>query len=359
MAFDLEELFRDVFAPGVGETVTIMHDIPHGKVEDTPVWKERRLMAGDWYSRIFAFSPRYHLTVNPVLVYEATGLSNSDLPSHGLINHERHSIEEVVSRSTIVMALTEFSASAPLIKMGSKFPRVRIASMPGVSRAMEETALSADFKAIAATCRRLAPLFREAVGIEVQFSSGHRCYFDTSNHNRVCEDNGLLPSGLTADANRFANLPAGELCTCPNEKEDSLTAGEIPAVVDDEFVVFLVDKNQVEDVVGTGPVAVKLRHDFASEAALGNIAEVAIGCNPMAVVTGNVLEDEKAGFHWAFGRSDHLGGTVGVDAFSSPDKVDHRDLVYAKGSPVVCSRLDFVTADGDRKTAIIDGELEV
>ena len=34
----------------------------------------------------------------------------------------------------------------------------------------------------------------------------------------------------------------------------------------------------------------------------------------MAEVTGCVLEDEKAGFHWAFGRSDHLGGVVGVPA---------------------------------------------
>ena len=36
-----------------------------------------------------------------------------------------------------------------------------------------------------------------------------------------------------------------------------------------------------------------------------------------AIVTGNVLEDEKAGFHWAYGRSEHLGGVTGPDAFTS------------------------------------------
>jgi hypothetical protein len=46
---------------------------------------------------------------------------------------------------------------------------------------------------------------------------------------------------------------------------------------------------------------------------------------------------------------------VGVEDFSSPDKVSHVDIVYAKGNPIVCTRLDFVFSDGTRKTAIIDG----
>jgi len=90
-----------------------------------------------------------------------------------------------------------------------------------------------------------------------------------------------------------------------------------------------------------------------------NIAEVAIGCNDKAVVTGNVLEDEKAGFHWAFGRSDHLGGIIGIHAFSAPDKVIHKDIVYAIGNPIVCSKLDFIFMDGKRKTAICEGCLNL
>jgi leucyl aminopeptidase (aminopeptidase T) len=205
----------------------------------------------------------------------------------------------------------------------------------------------------------LAPHFKQADGIEVVFSTGHRCYFDISNHTRVYEDNGLLPPGLGPDGDRFANLPAGEVCTCPNETAASKTAGEVPAVVEDESVVFIVEKHEIVDVVGESRVAARLQQEFESEKALRNIAEVAIGCNDKAVVTGNVLEDEKAGFHWAYGRSDHLGGTVGVSNFSSPDKVQHQDIVYAKDSPIVCSRLDFVFPDGERRTAIVDGELKV
>jgi len=171
------------------------------------------------------------------------------------------------------------------------------------------------------------------------------------------QDNGLLHPGAGKDALRFANLPAGEVYRCPNEAENSRTGGEIPAVFGDETVVFVVRNNQIIDVKGDGPVAEKKRQEFREEVALRNIAEVAIGCNDKAVVTGNVLEDEKAGFHWAYGRSDHIGGTVGVEDFSSPDKVYHLDIVYAKGNPIVCTRFDFLFPDGTRKTAITDGLL--
>ncbi|MBD3367964.1 MAG: hypothetical protein GF405_07315 [Candidatus Eisenbacteria bacterium] len=126
-----------------------------------------------------------------------------------------------------------------------------------------------------------------------------------------------------------------------------------------EILLFRVEHNQVVGVLGDGPLADEFRSMFDQEAALRNIAEVAIGCNPQAVVTGNVLEDEKAGFHWAYGRSDHLGGDVGPDAFSSPDLIRHMDIVYAVDNPVVCRKLDFVDEDGEHTTGVVNGELVI
>ncbi len=123
------------------------------------------------------------------------------------------------------------------------------------------------------------------------------------------------------------------------------------------MIILVVENNQIIDVKGSGLIAEKKRQEFIDEAALRNIAEVAIGCNDKAAVTGNTLEDEKAGFHWAYGRSDHLDGKIGVENFSSPDKVCHEDIVYAKGNPIVCKQFDFIFADGARKTAIKDGVL--
>jgi len=61
----------------------------------------------------------------------------------------------------------------------------------------------------------------------------------------------------------------------------------------------------------------------------------------------------------AYGRSDHIGGTVGPRDFTAPDRALHQDIVYAKGNPIVCRRLDFIFPDGTRKTVIRDGVLNI
>jgi len=61
----------------------------------------------------------------------------------------------------------------------------------------------------------------------------------------------------------------------------------------------------------------------------------------------------------AHGRSDHIGGTVGPKDSTAPHRALHQDIVYAKGNPIVCRRLDFIFPDGTRKTVIRDGVLNI
>ncbi|HQT94898.1 MAG: hypothetical protein B7Z61_03920 [Acidobacteria bacterium 37-71-11] len=75
-------------------------------------------------------------------------------------------------------------------------------------------------------------------------------------------------------------------------------------------------------------------------------------------MTGNVLEDQKVGFHWAYGRSDHLGGTISVGAFASPEHVVHQDIVYAKGNPIQVSEA-VVVSEAGRTVVIKDGAYTV
>jgi hypothetical protein len=357
MAFQLERLFVDVFAPQHGDVVTIMYDLPHGEIQDHEAWQQRRKMAEDWHRQLGTFSASYGVLVNPIVTYNATGSHNSDLPEYGLCQGERIRLEDIIRGSTIILSMPQYSPSAPLLMFAKKYEYLRVASMPLVAKFMEETGLSADYREVAAACTRLGRLFDSSDGIEVMFSTGHRCYFDISDHKPVLQDNGLLHPGPRKDAPSFANLPAGEVCTAPNEAEDSQTAGEIPAAIGGETVVFIIKHNQIVDIRGGGPIAEQMRQEFREEPALRNVAEVAIGCNDKAIVTGNPLEDEKAGFHWAYGRSDQFGGKVGVTDFSSADKVAHIDIVYARGNPIVCTRFDFVSLDGTKKTAITDGVL--
>jgi len=359
MAFSLEKLFVDVFAPQKGENITIMYDLPHDDIHDNQEWLERRQMAEEWHHEVVQFSNKYDLKVNPIVTYEATGVHNGVLPEYGLSEGDKVRLDNVARDSNIIISMPQFSASAPLIAFTKIYESLRVASLPTVNIMMQDTGLSADYDQVAKTCARLAPLFEQSDGIEVIFSTGHSCYFDISDHKLVIQDNGRLHPGAGKDEFRFRNLPSGEVCTTPNESEDSKTQGEIPVSYEDELAIMIVKNNQIIDVIGNGLITTEKREMFRNEKSLRNIAEVAIGCNDKAVVTGNILQDEKAGFHWAYGRSDQLGGTVGPKDFSTSNKVSHQDIVYAKGNPIVCERLDFIFPDGIRKTIIRDGVLNI
>lgn len=357
MGFHLEKFFVDVFAPQRGDVLTIMYDLPHGEIKDTSAWQERREMAISWHRQINTFAQEYGVKVNPIVAYEATGAHARDLPEFGHQEGKSVRLEAIAKESTILISMPQFSATAPLLVLAQKYEDLRVASMPLVSKAMEETGLSADYSKIARVCAQLALLFDQSEGIEVNFSTGHRCYFDISDHKPARQDNGRLYPGQKGF--RLRNFPSGEVFVVPNEGLQSKTEGEIPVNANGEMVILVVERNRIVGVRGDGPLATQERREFQEEYALSNIAEVAIGCNDKAVVTGNVLEDEKAGFHWAFGRSDFLGGTVSPKDFSTPEKVLHQDIVYAKGNPIVCERFNFIFPDGTRKTAIVDGKLMI
>ena len=107
--------------------------------------------------------------------------------------------------------------------------------------------------------------------------------------------------------------------------------------------------------LGKTTQAASFKAYFEEDPIRGNIAELALGCNPKAVVWGNVLEDEKAGFHWAYGRSEHLGGTIGPEQFKIPAHIVHQDIVYAKDSPIQVASLLLISADGKTRQIIRDG----
>ncbi len=65
-----------------------------------------------------------------------------------------------------------------------------------------------------------------------------------------------------------------------------------------------------------------------------------------------MLEDEKAGFHWAFGRSDHLGGVVSVASFREPGNVIHQDIVYARGNPVQVTQAELLQGLGRKGSGL-------
>ena len=354
---DVKRLMTDVFDPQPGEVAAVMVDLPREGIPDTAAWRSRREMAERWRSALAELGSERGFDVLPILSFPATGANNADLPKTGWLGDDAVDLHERLSASTLVIAMTQFSATAPLSHIAKATPDFRAASMPGVEERMERTALAADYRKVAARCRTIADALDGAVLCDVLFSTGHRCGFDL--RHRRCElDDGSLRRGKPGE--RVINLPSGETFIVPYEGEfedvPSWTSGTIPVIEGDELVLFHVVANTVVVVEGEGPVADRYAAFFEEDPARANIAEVAFGVNDKAQVTGKVLEDEKAGFHWAFGRSDHLGGVVGVDDFSSPATVVHQDIVYARGNPIQVEQADIVHPDGRRVTVISHGE---
>ncbi|HEX4824597.1 MAG TPA: hypothetical protein VFV19_09795 [Candidatus Polarisedimenticolaceae bacterium] len=359
-AFDLEKFLIDVFAPVAGEKTGVVIDTPTAKTPDNPAWKERRAMAAEWRDGLEKLGKKIGFETLPLVTFPCNGTSGADFPEIGEIGGKAAKMADVLDGTSLLLVLTEYSMTAALCDVCARRPGAHVfrsASMPGVQKWMEETSLAADYNVVAKRCRLLKQAFLKADHAEVEFSTGHKCLFDL--RHRVCEaDDGYLHRDKDDDI-PVINLPSGETFQVPYEGEiagdASRTAGELPVHEDGEQLVFLVAGNKIVEVKGTGKAAERYREFFALDAARANVAEMAFGCNDDARVTGNVLEDEKAGFHWAYGRSDHLGGKIGIKDFKSPANLVHQDIVYAKDSPIAVKRADLVEANGNRISIIRDG----
>ncbi len=351
MAFNMEKFLENIFAPGKEETLSIIIDTPEYQKQDTVDWKQRRKMAEEWIDQINAVSKKWEMKVNPLVSYKATGSHNSRLPAKCMVGSEEKDLENVIKESTIILSMPEFSATAPLYEYSISLKKLRVGSMPGVGKFMEETGLAADYGEIANKCNKLIYIMKDAIGAEVTFSTSHKCYFDLTK-NKFYGDDGMLHPETGGTDKSTSNLPAGEVFTVPNEEPGSRTEGELPFSEGNEKGVFVIRENKIVEIQGNSPETAKLRKNINDDQAWANIAEFAIGVNDKATVTGNILQDEKAGFHWAFGLSKHLGGINGEDKFNSPGNVIHRDFVYAKGNSIECSLLEIIFPDNSRRTLI-------
>ncbi len=361
LSFDLEKLIIDVFDPQPGEKVLVMMDLPHGELTDYEGWAQRREMASEWHATFQQLESELEISVHPLLTYPATGAHNGPLPEEAEMDGQAVRFEGILADTNVVVALTQYSATAPLIGYTQQFPNLRAASMPMVSRSMEETALSADYSEVARKSHVLEARLDRAVGATVVFSTGHEMYFDLR-YRDAHADGGQLHADK--EGAPVINLPSGEAYIAPYEGElegePSRTEGTIPVMLGDELVLGRVEENRIVEVIGDGPEAEEAREHLAMDEALRNVAELGLGCNDKAVVTGNVLEDEKVmGMHWAYGLSEHLGGTVGVDDFSDPSHVEHRDWVYPKGGAIEIASLVLEYEDGTSEEIINDGEYTV
>ncbi len=336
------KMFNNVFAPRRGEKVLFLIDIPHNNFKDNYKWKERRKMAHEWYEIFKEMGEKedFYVSLNE---YKATGIHNSPV-SQKILN--------IAAKADLVLVMTEFSATSSFVTaFRNKDSKTRGASMPMIEKRMEDTALNADYILIQKYAIAIEKMLNNAIGAEVIFSTGDTLFLDL--RNRIA----LSDKGECVKPGQFINFPSGEACKVPyeavsDEKEEfgeSKTAGILPVAYDKEIVKFIIKNNTIINVIGNSIKAQVMRDFFNENPTRANIAELGIGCNPKAVITGNVLEDEKVGLHIAYGMSYHLGGKIKSDM--------HQDICYSKGCPVEGITLILINKDDSRIQLIQDAML--
>ncbi|MBN3037977.1 MAG: aminopeptidase [Candidatus Omnitrophica bacterium] len=182
----------------------------------------------------------------------------------------------------------------------------RMASLPGITKEILKRSIKLDYSALNRKANKIAKALTKGKGVQIYTDKG------TSLKLSIRGRRGYVDNGLYVKAGAFGNLPAGEACIAPCE---GTTNGTL--VVDASAAIAGKVKR---------PVKIKIKNGFIQNMPLPkikalikplgkpalNIAELGIGLNPKAKVTGNILEDEKAKntAHLAIGANISFGGKV-------------------------------------------------
>jgi leucyl aminopeptidase (aminopeptidase T) len=151
-------------------------------------------------------------------------------------------------------------------------------------------------------------LLQDGRSARVTCPQGSDLTLDLSGREGIADDGDLTVAGA------FGNLPCGEGFIAPLNGSGEIVASSLaPLGLSDEPATLTVRDGRIVDARGgLGPEYLKR---LTAHGELGtNLAELGVGTNDCATLTGNVLEDEKilGTIHVAFGASAGIGGTVSV-----------------------------------------------
>jgi leucyl aminopeptidase (aminopeptidase T) len=184
----------------------------------------------------------------------------------------------------------------------------RGATMPGVTEDMLGRVMAVDFDTMAARSKAVAAVLEAGTRARVTCPRGTDLRLAIDGRAGISDDGELSARGA------FGNLPCGEGFIAPAFGEGTVVALSLaPLGISTEPARLTVAEGRIVAAEGgLGPQFIEL---LLAQGELGtNLAELGVGTNDRARLTGNVLEDEKilGSVHVAFGASAGIGGTVSV-----------------------------------------------
>ncbi len=208
----------------------------------------------------------------------------------------------------VFIAPTSRSLSHTRARKRASDAGARGATMPGITEDMLARAMAIDFDTMAARSKAVADLLDRGTRAHVSCPRG------TDLNLAIDGRAGISDAGDLAARGAFGNLPCGEGFIAPAFGEGMIVASSLaPLGISPEPARLTVAEGRIVAADGgLGPEYIEL---LLAHGELGtNLAELGVGTNDRARLTGTVLEDEKilGTVHVAFGASAGIGGTVSV-----------------------------------------------
>ena len=220
-------------------------------------------------------------------------------------------VAAAMASADVVLAPTIQSISHTHARKVASEAGVRVGSLPGVTEEMLSRLMTSDLEEIRR--RSWAVVTALNRGSEVRITCPHGSDLRFSLEGRM----GIADAGELGNRGAFGNLPCGEGFIAPLEGTGEgilVVDGSIAEVglLDTPTALTIREGHLVEATGPDGSRLLELLVAHGEEAT--NIAELGIGTNEEAILTGNILEDEKilGTAHVAFGASAAIGGTIQV-----------------------------------------------
>jgi hypothetical protein len=220
----------------------------------------------------------------------------------------------------------------------------RVGHAPGITvDMMTEGPMNVDYRSIAKAAFRLMKRFEGARTVLLTAPAGTDITLDIEGRD--------FETDLEIKNGSMGNLPAGEIWCAPAENAaDGVivvdgSIGDLGAVK--KPLKMTVVDGKIVDIEGvTLALLQRLEPLMDVDDQARVIGELGIGLNPGARITGNLLEDEKAGktAHIAFGNNTDMPG-------GRNSSKTHRDFLFHKPT------FEVTYVDGHKETIIKDGEV--
>lgn len=239
-------------------------------------------------------------------------------------------VAEAMVAADVVLAPTVQSLSHTAARKRASESGTRTATLPGATVEMLSRVMSEDMAKLRQRGGTVAELLDR--GTEARITCDHGSDLRLGLEGRVA----IPDAGELTHAGAFGNLPCGEGFVAPATAEGTLIVdGSIAGVgkVSEPVRLTIRDGHLVE---ASGEEGAKLMELLTVHGPNGtNVAELGIGTNSKAILTGNILEDEKilGTAHVAFGASAAIGGNIQVPVHL--DVVTMRPEVTIDDTPVV------------------------